>query len=55
MTTDADICPARESDNLQRLARALVELRARIRTAGAPEGLVFACDAAFLSRIEVGR
>jgi hypothetical protein len=53
MTTDADICPDRERDNLQRLARALVELRARIRTPGVPEGLVFACDAAFLSRIEV--
>jgi len=53
MTTDADICPARERDNLERLARALVELRARIRTPSAPEGLVFACDATFLSRIEV--
>ena len=53
MTTDADICPARERDNLERLARALVELRARIRTPGVPEGLVFACDATFLSRIEV--
>ncbi len=53
MTTDADICPARERDDLERLARALVELRARIRTSGVPEGLVFACDATFLSRIEV--
>jgi hypothetical protein len=53
MTTDLDICPARERDDLERLARALVELRARIRTPGAPEGLVFACDATFLSRIEV--
>jgi hypothetical protein len=53
MTTDADICPARGGDNLQRLARALVELRARIRTPGVPEGLAFACDAAFLSRIDV--
>jgi len=53
MTTDADICPAREGENLERLARALVELRARIRTPGVPEGLAFACDAAFLSRIEV--
>ena len=51
MTTDADICPAREGDDLQRLARALVDLRARIRTPGAPEGLAFACDATFLSRI----
>ena len=53
MTTAADICPARDEDNLQRLARALVELRARIRAAGVPEGLAFACNAAFLSRIEV--
>ena len=52
LTTDADICPAREEENLERLARALVELRARIRTPGVPEGLAFACDTAFLSRIE---
>src|SRR5882724_1850878 len=38
MTTDADICPARGGDDLQRLARALVELRARVRTPGVPEG-----------------
>ena len=44
MTTDADICPAREGDDLERLARALVGLRARIRTPGVPEGLAFACD-----------
>ena len=46
MTTDANICPAREEDNLQQLVRALVDLRARIRTAGVPGGLAFACDAA---------
>ncbi len=51
-TTDADICPARDHDNLDRLATALRELRARIRTSGVPEGLAFACDATFLSRIE---
>ena len=28
MTTDANICPARERDDLERLARALVEVRA---------------------------
>ena len=50
MTTDADICPAREGDDLERLARALVELRALIRTPGVPEGLDFACNATFLSR-----
>jgi hypothetical protein len=52
MTTDADICPARERDNLERLAAVLRELRARIRTPGVPGGLVFACDVPFLSRIE---
>ena len=51
MTTDADICPAREGEDLRRLARALVDLRARIRTPGVPEGLAFACDATFLARI----
>jgi hypothetical protein len=53
MTTDADICPARDRVNLERLAEALNELRARIRTPDVPGGLRFACDAAFLSRIEV--
>jgi hypothetical protein len=53
MTTDAYICPARAGDNLERLARALVELRARIRTPGVPEGLVFACDATFLSALNL--
>lgn len=52
-TTDADICPARDRDNLGRLANALNELQARIRSADVPGGLLFACDAAFLSRIEV--
>jgi predicted nucleotidyltransferase len=53
VTTDADICPARDRDNLDRLARALNELRARIRTADVAGGLAFTCDAVFLSRIEV--
>jgi hypothetical protein len=53
MTTDADICPARDRENLERLASALNELRARIRAPGVPGGLAFACDATFLSRIEV--
>jgi hypothetical protein len=53
MTTDADICPARDEDNLERLARALIEIDARIRTSGVPGGLPFVRDAVFLSRIEV--
>lgn len=53
MTTDADICPSREGDNLERLAEALRELDARIRAPDVPGGLPFACDAVFLSRIDV--
>lgn len=53
MTTDADICPARDKANLERLAQAMIELGARIRTPDVPGGLRFACDAVFLSQIEV--
>ena len=42
-TLDADICPARDLENLERTAAALVELGARIRTEDVPEGLMFAC------------
>lgn len=51
VTTDADICPARDPANLAALAAALREMEARIRTADVPEGLPFACDAAFLSQM----
>ena len=53
MTTDADMCPSREGDNIERLAGALRELGARIRAPDVPGGLPFACDAVFLSRIDV--
>ena len=49
-TGDTDICPDARPDNLQKLAAALRELKARIRTEGVDGGLPFACDAAFLSR-----
>src|SRR5258705_9569995 len=49
-TEDADITPARDSNNLQRLAAALRELDARIYTEQIPEGLVFDCSAAMLAR-----
>ncbi len=52
-TGDTDVCPARDLPNLQRLAAALVELRARIRTEGAEGGLPFACDAKFLAGVEL--
>jgi hypothetical protein len=50
-TFDADICPARDGSNLDALAGALRELGARIRTPDVPDGLPFACDAAFLARV----
>lgn len=53
VTFDADICPERDHENLERLARALTEMAARIRTSDAPAGLPFACDAAFLSRLDL--
>lgn len=47
-TTDVDITPERSSDNLERLAGALRELGARIRTAD-PAGVVFPATGAFLA------
>ena len=42
MTGDIDICPARERENLDRLAEALQSLRARLR--GAPADVPFLLD-----------
>jgi hypothetical protein len=52
-TVDADICPARDPENLKRLAAALEELEARIRASDAADGLPFPRDAAFLSTVEL--
>jgi len=52
-TGDADICPAEDPDNLDRLACALNEIKARIRTEDAPEGLAFACDRRFLQQVDL--
>ena len=41
MTADADITPARDADNMRRLADALRELDARVYTDAVPEGLPF--------------
>jgi hypothetical protein len=49
VTADADITPARDSENLDRLAAALRGLRARVYTESVPEGLPFSCDAETLS------
>ena len=50
-TGDTDICPAADHENLEKLAAALRELKARIRTEGVEGGLPFSCDASFIARI----
>jgi len=52
LTADADITPARDRDNMSRLAAALRELHARVFTEALPEGLAFDCSAQTLSRAE---
>lgn len=52
VTADADITPARERENLARLATALRELDARVYTENVPEGLPFDWDEAALERGE---
>jgi hypothetical protein len=51
VTNDADITPLRTHDNLDRLAAALRELDARIRTTAEPDGLTFTRDTEFLERM----
>jgi hypothetical protein len=53
MTADADITPARDADNLRRLAAALRELDARVYTESVPEGLAFDCSPAALARADL--
>lgn len=53
VTFDVDICPEGSQANLEKLAAALREMGARIRTSDVPAGLPFACAAAFLSRVEL--
>lgn len=52
-TFDVDICPEREQSNLDRLALALRELDARIRTDSVPEGLKFDISAAYFRNVEI--
>jgi hypothetical protein len=48
-TEDVDLVPARDQRNLDRLGDALRELRARLRTAGEPDGVAFPCNGRFLA------
>lgn len=50
-TEDADIAPQTDRANLARLASALVELNARVRTDSEPDGLPFKCDADSLAAV----
>ena len=50
LTADADITPAGDKPNLERLAAALNELDARVYTDSVPEGLAFDCSSATLAR-----
>lgn len=52
-TLGADICPSDEPDNLKRLAAALAELKARIRTPDTAEGVPFPHDAGFLANVQL--
>src|SRR5262245_65912217 len=51
-TEDADITPQTSRMNLKRLAAALTELDARIRTDSEPAGLAFQCDADSVAAIK---
>lgn len=50
LTADADITPATDDANIERLAKALKKLDARVYTESVPEGLAFDCSAAALRR-----
>jgi hypothetical protein len=52
-TEDADIAPQTDRANLERLADALFELQARIRTDAEPSGLPFTCDADSLAACNI--
>ncbi|MDE0420633.1 MAG: hypothetical protein OXK76_07070 [Gammaproteobacteria bacterium] len=51
VTLDVDITPASDEANLDRLARALHSLHARIRAEGVPDGLPFDCSREFLHNL----
>lgn len=53
LTAAADMTPARDPENLARLAAALRDIDAKVFTVGVPEGLAFDCSAATLARGEI--
>lgn len=53
LTADADITPAEDKKNLERLAIALRGLNAKVHTESIPEGLEFDCSAPTLARARI--
>ena len=53
LTNDADICPDASPENRERLAAALRDVRARVRTEAEPDGVRFSVDADFLRRTQL--
>lgn len=53
LTNDADICPDPSPENLERLAAALRDIDARIRSDTDPEGVPFDADADFLRHMNL--
>jgi hypothetical protein len=53
LTNDADICPDPSPENRARLAAALRDMNARIRTEADPDGIPLAADADFLRRMQL--
>jgi hypothetical protein len=53
LTNDADICPDPSPENLERLAAALRDMDARVRTDASPDGVGVSLDAAFLGRMNL--
>ncbi len=49
LTTDIDVTPSRSHENLERLALALRDLDAKLRSVSAPEGVPFAIEAEMLA------
>jgi hypothetical protein len=51
-TNDLDLTPSRDPDNLERLAGALQELDARLRTPNDPEGVAFPIEPDYLGQVD---
>jgi hypothetical protein len=53
VTEDVDVTPATDAENLERLAAALRDLEARLRSSSEPGGVAFPVDAAMLTGAEI--